>query len=104
MKVIGKTADGFICEVKEYELDAILGLNDTRKSKVKTEISAGAEITFDIALRNLDLLKDLKLTSSYGALTKLREAQSSLKSIIDVVEKTDLELLKVQERIKKSQV
>lgn len=42
MKIIGKTADGFICEVSEVETRGVLGLNstleDVKAARVKAEI------------------------------------------------------------------
>jgi hypothetical protein len=103
MKVIGKTSEGFITTVSNEEVKALLSINDSRKKEKFDEIKVGTDLTFTVALTNLNLLKDLRLTGNYRTLHELLEAKNELQKAIDIVTKTDIALLEVQKIINESQ-
>lgn len=103
MKVIGKTDKGFILEASNEEVKALLAKVDTRKGSVSASITIGTELTFTIALSNLDLLKDIRLSESGKALAALIVAKQRLEDVIQVVEKAEINLNAVQDKIKVQQ-
>lgn len=103
MKIIGETNEGFIATVSYKEIDSILAIGDSRKGKVKESIKVGSDLSFTLALQNLNLIKDIQLTESYSVLSKLKDAMVSLDTVISNVEGLKTPLYEVKELIKTGQ-
>lgn len=99
MKIIGQTRNGFILEADTNEINSLLALSDSRKGKA-ADVPVGTELTFTTALTNLNLIKDLSLTSDYRTLYELKQAKVEIDKAIDIVEKLKIPLIEIQKEIK----
>lgn len=102
MKIIGKTADGFICEASEGETRAVLGLNATSDDVKK--LTVGNEITFSKALHNLSLLRDVRNSNTYNALEKAKLLQNEINSVVTKLQAIDSAADQLRDQIKKEEV
>lgn len=104
MKIIGKTAEGFITTVTKEEIKALLAVTDKRREGEEFKrIDVGTELSFTVALSNLNLLKDIKLSGSYNTLNYLESAQKELNAVIEKVKSLEKPLVETQKMIYQSQ-
>lgn len=103
MKVIGKTNNGFILEATNEEVKSLLPLTDNKRNELG-KIGFGDDITFTTALTNLNLLKDIKMSESYSALTYLKNGRHELDGIIKKLEGVEAQLIVTQDKIRRNQV
>lgn len=96
MKIIAHANKGYIIEASKGEVEALLGKTDGRRTST---LDIGTELSFTIALTNLNLLRDLKLNDSYRALYELKKAKEEVDKAVLVLESTNIELIKVQKTI-----
>jgi hypothetical protein len=104
MKIIGKTEQGFITTVTREEIKALLAVNDKRKEVEHFKsIDVGTELSFTVALSNLNLLKDVRLSGSYQTLNYLENAKTELDKLVNQIKSLEQPLLETQKAIKESQ-
>lgn len=102
MKIIGKSTDGFICEVGKSEVRAVLGLNATVKDV--EELNVGGEITFSKALHNLALLRDVRSSNIYYALQGAEKLQSEVNSVVEKLKAINDAASSLNDKIKKEEI
>lgn len=103
MKIIGKNENGFIATIAHDEIGSLLSINDARRDNIKDRIDIGTELTFTIALSNLSLLRDVKMSGSYSSLAHLKSAKEELDKLTTKLENMEKNLITVQEKIKTGQ-
>lgn len=104
MKIIGKTSGGFIATITNEEVRALLAVNDKRKESENFKtIDVGTELSFTVALSNLNLLKDVRLSGSYKTLNYLNDARNELSKLVEQIHSLESPLLETQKMIKDSQ-
>lgn len=102
MKIIGKTADGFICEVSKSETRAVLGLNATEKDV--DELKVGGEVTFSKALHNLALLRDVRSSNVYYALQGAEKLQLEVNNVVTKLKAINEAAEALNDKIKKEEI
>ncbi len=87
MKVIGITNSGFLLEASNDEVKALLAVGDDRRNDVPKNIKVGCNLTFSVALQNLNAIKDARLSQSNNYLgSSLKDAKSYIDKAIAIVE------------------
>lgn len=103
MKIIGETNGGFIATISNDEIKSLLALGDERRGKVKDTIKVGVDLSFTVALQNLNLAKDIQLSGAYTLLQELANAQGKLNTVIEQIQGLKAPLYTLQEAIKTGQ-
>lgn len=103
MKIIANAPEGYITSLTFNEVKALLSVNDNRKTDLTKNIRVGDELTFTVALANLNLLKDVRIEGSYEALGELKKAANMLQKSIDIIDNAGGHLTIIQDKIKNQQ-
>lgn len=99
MKIIGHTTDGYLCQVSNVEMKSLLGRDDGRK-RDNSRIGIGNDITFTNALVNMEILKEISMSSSYGTLTQAKDALAKLEGIVVILEAINFNIINIQGQVK----
>ncbi len=88
MKIIGKTAEGFIVDISASEIKSLLSVENDKRKDPLASLKVGDELQPTIALSNLHLLKGLKDSSEFYHLKRYTEdAMEKGKKFLDAIEK-----------------
>lgn len=96
MKIVAKTNNGYLAEISDSEVKAIMSKNDSRKGKT---LSIGDELTLASALERLTLIKELNLNESYKTLGRLRAAREELEAALNIVEGLNQPLILIRKQL-----
>lgn len=102
MKIIAHTTEGYVVSISQKELKALLAKDDSRKANTKLEI--GTELSFTLALQNIEMLENLKISDSYQVLHYLKEAKIKLDGLVTGMIELEKPIIEVQRTIAKEKV
>jgi hypothetical protein len=100
MKIIGKTAEGFIVDISASEIKSLLSVENEKRKDPLASLKIGDEIQPTIALSNLHLLRSLKESSEFHYLKSYTEdAMEKGKKFLEAIEKMDQPLSTISSKI-----
>lgn len=100
MKVIGKTNGGFILEASDNEIKALLSAGDDKRKDL-SKLAIGNELTFTIALQNLNAIKDVRMSDRlYYLKNSLKDATKYIAELNTITESVSNPILLLEQEVK----
>ena len=100
MKIIGKTAEGFIVDISASEIKSLLSVENEKRKDPLALLKVGDELQPTIALSNLHLLKGLKDGGEFSNLRHYtKEAMLRGQKFLEAIEKMEQPLSSIAIKI-----